>query len=68
MAFIPTVSLLIDSDQFRDLTELRKLDLDSSPGLLGAVLDSDNLMTSLTKVYINILYLYLIFFHFKCLQ
>jgi len=50
VAYVPTERVTIEEDAFRDLTVLRKLDIDSSPGLISAILESDALMTSLNKV------------------
>lgn len=47
LAYIPTDIRSIDDSTFRDVTHMSRLDLDSSPGLISAVVTSDRLLSTL---------------------
>lgn len=49
MAYMST-DAYVHPDCLKDMTNLRKLDLDSSPGLLRSILDSEELLESLSSV------------------
>jgi len=49
MAYVPT-DAFVHPDAFRDLVTLRKLDLDSSSGLLSSILDTDEILSALSSV------------------
>jgi len=51
LAYIPNSSLpALDKDLFQDLSSLTQLDLDSSPSVVHAVVDSDDLLSSLANL------------------
>lgn len=49
MAYVPT-DAFIHPYAFRDMVTLRKLDLDSSSGLLSSILETDEILSSLSSV------------------
>lgn len=50
IAFVSSTSPSIDDDLFKDLTNLRKLHLDSSPGLIRTIVTSKTLLSSLSSL------------------
>lgn len=50
LSYVPSPSPRVADTVFEDLVQLSRLDLDSSPGLVGAVVRSDGLLASLGRV------------------